>query len=264
MADISKITLPSGQVYNIKDTQARASIETIESSITGGLHYLGVTTTALVDDSNTNPITIGGKSVTAKTGDIVIYGKLEFVFSDTDNKWHEFGSTGSLKALAFKDNAQATYTPGGSVTTPTFTGDEETLSTQVTPSGSVAISVGSGTANYTPAGTVSQPTTTVTLDTTTVNSITDVGTLPSLTMTVSNETLTFGWNAGDLPTKGDNTTVATGVQSAVTTQPVFTGTGQELIASFTGEASNVNITYTPTGTVSTPQFNGTADTIVVS
>jgi len=69
------------------------------------LHYLGVTTTALTDDSNTNPITIGGKSVTAKTGDIVIYGKLEFVFSDTDNKWHEFGSTGSLKALAFKDSA---------------------------------------------------------------------------------------------------------------------------------------------------------------
>ena len=264
MADISKITLPSGQVYNLKDTQARSSIEMIESSITGGLHYIGVTTTAITDGSATNPITIGQKQITAKSGDIVINGELEFVYSDADNKWHEFGSPGSLKALAFKDNASGQYIPSGQITTPTFIGDEETLNAQVIPSGSVTISTGSGAANYTPTGTISQPTTTVTLNTTTVNSITDIGTLPSLTMTVKNKVLSFGWSAGNLPTKGDNTIVATGVQSAVTTQPVFTGTGQELIASFNGDTNNINITYTPTGTVSQPQFNGTAGNIVVS
>ena len=51
----------------------------------------------------------------------------------------------------------------------------------------------------------------VTYNTTTVNSITAVGTLPSLTTTVNNKVLTIGWSAGSLPTKGSNTTVLTGI-----------------------------------------------------
>jgi hypothetical protein len=56
---------------------------------------------------------------------------------------------------------------------------------------------------YTPAGSVSITDGADT--TTTVNSITDVGTLPEFT--VSGETLTF--SAGTLPTKGEDTTVVT-------------------------------------------------------
>lgn len=69
---------------------------TIQPGITGVSDYLGVTTTALTDGSNINPITIGNKSITAKTGDIVIYGEHEFVYSSTDNKWN---STESLKTI---------------------------------------------------------------------------------------------------------------------------------------------------------------------
>ena len=66
-------------------------------------------------------------------------------------------------------------------------------------------------ASYTPVGTNSKPTTT----TATVNSITAVGTLP--TMTVTSETLIF--NPGTLPTKGSDTAVVTDVAA-----PTFTGT----------------------------------------
>ena len=194
MADISIIKLPSGTSYNIKDAQARADIETIESAISGGMHYIGVTTTALTDGASTNPITIGGQSVTAKSGDIAIYGSLEFIFSDTDHKWHEFGSTGSLKALAFKDTASGNFTPSGSISTPNITLETVTNS---------------------------------------VRSMADVGTLPECTLpafsaTVSSETLTLGWSAGsfdagDLPELGANITVLTGV-SATSSQPSFTGT----------------------------------------
>ena len=69
---------------------------TIQPGITGVSDYLGVTTTALTDGSNINPITIGNKSITAKTGDIVIYGEHEFVYSGTDDKWN---STDSLKTI---------------------------------------------------------------------------------------------------------------------------------------------------------------------
>lgn len=158
MADISKFTLPSGSVYNIKDATARSEINTIKSSLTGALHYRGVTSTVLVDGSTANPITIGGQSFTPQAGDVVFYGDLEFVWSETDTKWHEMGSTGSLKALAFKDSASGNYKPAGTVSKPTFTGTKATLESSYTPAGTVTISTGTGTANYTPAGTVAAPT----------------------------------------------------------------------------------------------------------
>ena len=107
---ISKIANGSDTLW-LKDAQAWAEIEDIKSSITGAMHYAGVTTTAISDGATTNPITIGGESYTAKAGDVVIYGEMEYVFNGT--KWQEFGSTGSLKALAFKDSASGDYTPAG-------------------------------------------------------------------------------------------------------------------------------------------------------
>ena len=71
----------------------------------------------------------------------------------------------------------------------------------------------SASGSYTPAGTVSKPTVTVTPATGTVNSITDVGTLPVMTTTVSGENLIFGFSRGTLPAKGGDTTVVTGVSA---------------------------------------------------
>ena len=49
-------------------------IKRLESIIAGGIHYRGKTTTALYDGATTNPITIGGASYTAESGDLVILG----------------------------------------------------------------------------------------------------------------------------------------------------------------------------------------------
>ena len=285
MYDISTITLPSGTRYNIKDQSARDSIAALESAMTSAMKYIGKTTTALRDGSTTNPITIDGQSVTAVAGNVTIYQELEFVFSGA--KWQELGSSGSLKALAFKDTASTSYQPSGSVSKPTFTGSAATGSTSYTPAGTVdtpvftgkpatvsfsitptgAVSISkasSGTINYTPEGSVAQPVTTVTMATTTVNSITDVGTLPSFSSTVSGETLTLSWSAGTLPTKGRDTTVATGVNSAVTSKPKFTGTGVRLEGSFNGSSVTGTADITPEGTIGQPKFTGTPATISIS
>lgn len=185
MADISEITLPSGVTYDIKDATARNDISMLKGSGTGAMHYAGVTTTALANGSSTSPIKINETEYTPSNGDVVIYGQLEFVWSTSDKKWHEFGSTGSLKGLAFKDSASASYTPAGSVSAPT-------------------VSVAVNTAKVAP--------------------ITGVGTLPNFTASVSNETLTLGFSAGSLPTKGEEVTVATGIKSASASAPAFTGT----------------------------------------
>lgn len=284
MADISKITLPSGTTYNIKDQTARDLI----SNLDGYTDYLGVTTTALTDGATTNPISVDGSSITAKKGNIVNYGSKEFIFNGT--AWQEFGDMSGLKALAYKDNASASYTPAGAVTQPTFTGTAATITSKGTPAGTVSKPSWTGTAatitvTGTPAGTVSKPNVTVTPSTTTVNSITAVGslptcTLPTLTTTVANENLTLGWtegsfNAGSLPTKGSNTTVMTGASAALASNPTFTGAalssttaytpaGSVSQPTFSGAVLNSTVSYTPAGTVSKPTFSGTAATITVS
>lgn len=365
MADtptISKITLPNGTTYDIKDAQAREDIAAIEQAIAGGVTFMGETTTALTDGATTNPITINGNSVTAIKGYLVVSSSKEFVFDGT--KWIELGDLDALGALAWKDSVSATYTPAGTVSKPTFTGSSSnvtittadnasgnyqpkgtvsqptftgsaTTSTgNFTPAGSVSVSTNatsnktatvsaaaSGTTTYTPGGTVTQPTfsgsamtstgdftpagtialsntnqtTTVSKTsgtatytpegsvaaptisvktagtTTTVNSITAVGTLPSLTTTVANENLTLGWDAGTLPTKGSNTTVKTGDAAYEATAPAFTGTGARLVtgnisvpssATFTGTEAEVSVSGTPSGTVSQPTFSGTAVRLV--
>ena len=273
MADISKILLPSGVEYTIKDTIAR-------QTATGGIVLRGTTSTPLTDEATTNPIVIDGGVYTAVSSDAVFYGKAEFVFDGT--KWHEFGDMSGLGALALKDDASGSYTPAGAVSQPTFTGTEGNISAKGTPSGSIG--TGSGTANYTPAGSVSAPTLTVSLDTDTkyvATSVTGGGsvsagvaaqcTLPTLTMTVENETLNLAWTAGSFtantPTavtlpSFSSQTIATGVDSATATAPTFSGTGVQL--TFTGTEMTASGTFTPTGTVSQPTFTGTADTITVS
>lgn len=308
---LSKITLPSGTTYHIKDAQARDDIEDIKSAISGGIVFIGETTTALTDGATTNPITINGASVTAIQGNLTVYSSKEFLFDGT--KWIEMGDLSLLGALAFKDSASGSYTPAGTVSQPMFTGSSSAVTVttaddangnytpkgsvsqptfsgnalastgKFTPSGSVSVSTSStsnktatvspassGTATYTPAGSVSAPSISVASagSTTTVNSITAVGTLPSLTTTVANETLTIGFDPGALPTKGANQTVKTGDASYSASAPSFTGTGVRLItgnipvpsaysASFTGTEGDVSVSGTPSGTVSQPTFSGT-------
>ena len=115
MADISILALPvevGGEIqvvsYDIKDAVARERI----SELGKALYWIGVTTTALTDGATTNPITVGGESVTAKAGGVAQYDGEEFAFDGTN--WQKLGE-GNLGALAYKNSAEGTYTPAGSV-----------------------------------------------------------------------------------------------------------------------------------------------------
>lgn len=163
--------------------------------------YLGVTTTSLSDGDTTNPITISGESVTATAGDVVTLDsdESEMIFNSL-GKWQKFGTLSGLGTLAYKNSASGTYTPTGSV------------SGSCTPQGSNAE---------------------VQLATTSVNSMSSAGSMP--TYTVANETLTIG--AGSVPTSSA-VTVATG---AVSQQPTFTGSSTSLSASFSGSEATITV-----------------------
>lgn len=124
---LSKLTV-SGVQYDIKDAKAWADIADIKSSITGAMHFIGVSATAIADGDSTGPWTINSKTYIASgtpaegqillaAGDVAVYapsGDTEREFVWSGDKWQEYGSTGSLKALAFKDNASGDVTCAGS------------------------------------------------------------------------------------------------------------------------------------------------------
>lgn len=197
MADLARLTLPSGNTYNLKDSEAREMIRELLN-----VHeYLGVTTTPITDGSTTNPVVISGVSVTAVASDLVTYEHDEFVFSSVGT-WQKFGDLTSLGALAYKNTASGNYTPAGTVSQPSFTGSELTSQGSYTPQGSV-----SGAA--------------VTLSKKNIGSVTNAGSMP--TYTVSNETLVI--TAGEVPTVATES-VAEDVDTV--TQPTFSGTAATL------------------------------------
>ena len=152
------------------------------------------------------------------------------------------------------------YITGG---TATFTGTPTNISVEGIPSGTVEVVVTENSeGNYTPSGSVSV-TPSVTMDTTTVNSIESVGelpsyTLPDLTFRPSDGNLSISWDAGtflagSLPTQGEDTVVATGVNSA-TASGTFSGTPVQVSGRFSGDGMTATGRYTPEGTV---DFTGT-------
>ena len=272
MADLSKITLPSGTTYDIKDATAREMIE----DLSGYTKYLGVTTTALTDGSSINPITINDESVTAVKGDIVNYQSLEFIFNGT--VWQEFGDLSGLGDLAFKDSASGS----GSVSVPstyttTVTPAAKDVSVTGTTTGSVSVTksqvsvskANSGDATYTPEGSVSAPTISVKTagSTASVTGISSVGSMP--TYTVQNEVLTI--TSGSTPTAAAAVSCKTSDAVYEASTPTFTGTGARLItdsevataASFTGSSMTSTGSYTPASPTATTT-TATTETKTVS
>ncbi len=267
MADtpvLSKITL-SGTTYDLKDAHARELLE----NLSGAIHYRGVTTTALEDGDTTNPITIDNKSYTAVSGDVVIYQTegtegLEFLFNGT--KWNEFGSTGSLKALAFKDTASGNISATDSGHTHTYDKTSKTHSVtqgtvsasgSFTPAGS--ITTGTGTANYTPAGTNASSAVSLTggetkkLVTTNLRGVSGTTSVPgSPTVATDTASKITAWSAGTMfsaSVSGETLTLTPG------TAPSMTYAEQAVVESYTeGTAVTVatadaNATTVATGAV---------------
>lgn len=122
-----------GTDYPIKDEKGREAISAVAVSVDyhtdqiddlyrivqGGVYYVGKTTTPLVDEATTNPITIDGEPVTiAKAGAIAIYqpeGLQAEEFIWDGEKWNSLGSTNGLGDLAFTNQTSASYTPAGSI-----------------------------------------------------------------------------------------------------------------------------------------------------
>ena len=63
------------------------------AGLSGAMHFLGISETAIKDGDAVGAITIDGKTVTPAVGDVVLYNNKEFVC--TSNDWEELGDEGS-------------------------------------------------------------------------------------------------------------------------------------------------------------------------
>lgn len=247
-AGIMKLGASGGaDVYGAAATAETNAKAYADSLITGLGSYMTLKGTQTSESAIKNLTSANKGDVYINTADNSEWVCTETITAKKESAWEKLGYNMDLSAyelktnlgdLAYQDTATGNFTPQGSIAINSYT-----------PAGSV--SVGTGTANYTPGGTVGTPTITVTPNTTTVNSITAVGTLPSWSASVENETLSFSFSQGTLPTKGSNTTVVTSIKSATSTQPSWTGTGVQL--KFTGTAATL-----------TGSFTGTQGTVTVS
>lgn len=233
---ISSITLPTGNTYQIKDSEARELIETIQS---GSVVWAGVTTTAITDGSSTpKSIVIGEQTVAVTKGMMVGYTPVgeslsrEFIYNG--EIWQELGGLGALKKLAYKDSVSATYTPAGSnaASTVTFADSAKTSvlkadATFTTTKPDVTINTTGNTADVVTAmptatvpKTVKGTTKYIKPGTTTVPNVTSAGSkgqAASWSATVTSENLTFAWTANTPttpPTLGTAITVMNGISSA--------------------------------------------------
>jgi hypothetical protein len=68
---------------------AESDITSLKTSVAGGVHFVGTTTTELTDGATINPVTINSKSHTPSAGDVVLYGEKEFIW--TGSAWEELG-----------------------------------------------------------------------------------------------------------------------------------------------------------------------------
>lgn len=196
---ISKLNV-KGTEYLIKDTEARASISNMQSALNSVIRFKGISTTEITADGVQVPANIYATGTKPSLGDMVLYGKKEFVWITSKNEsgtdtshWVLLDALDAYGALASK-NAVSVNSGGAhthNVTIKTYAGAATTSTGSYTPEGTVTLT-------QTTDGTGVKPTVTFTKPTVTIN-----GTATALTTTTIPTTKTAsvntGFAAGSLP-----------------------------------------------------------------
>lgn len=302
MADISKITLPSGNTYDIKDAVAR-------QAIAGGVSFIvawnGTSTPVVADIPAGVVVTYNGTTYTGtlaadssqagafylvksftQVGTLDIYDEYVAVGTTGSKTWEKLGDTqiilSSLGALAYKDSVTLSKGGGDNVL-----GEATTFTTTVTPSTTNIKATASGAAvgaDGTDTFVKSYPGATSKLVTTSVPNVTSAGSASTWGFAMGSgsdsETLIISGANGTAPTLGTAITCATGSLNAsgggssvmtglgtATTASALTGvkvTSQPAVALSTGATAGTGVISVATGITSASTSAGTNDTVSVA
>lgn len=244
MADISKINL-GGTVYNIKDSVAR-------DAIVNTLKFKGITTVAITEGGTQVPTDLYGKEATAadiRVGDLVVYGKAEYVWIEkktgetATKQWCMLDALNAYGKLASKDSAAGTTSMAPNhkhtVAVPTWVGTATTFTGEFTPTGGVTLTAAADGVKT--AGTVSAPTITLAggstskMKTATAKAVTGTGKAVT-SVVLTNPALTTG--TATFVTGGTVSAPTAGIKISAPTSAALTN------ASATSSNVVTNATYT--------------------
>ena len=263
-----------------------AMVQAAIADIASSMHFRGVfTSTAKVTDPAAGDVIIvgvkeyvygGDPADWHELGDETLYA-LKTVTIGTQNlsaniNLDTLATDMGLGKLAKKDSATGTVA-GQTITGVKATGNVTgSIAVALNQTATGKVSIAKDAENGVQiSGSVSAPTVTVTPATDSIKKVTSVGTLPtkaawSANVDETSETLSFSFTANDLPTfkqgakasytegtfdagtlpelAAEGTAVVTGITSATATAPVFTG--DKFTATFTGDKTTVNASFTGT------------------
>lgn len=291
---LATIKLPSGNVYYIKDKELREWAEASEGrlddlddaiqKLSNATHWIGITTTQLTDNTDTDPITIGGESVHPSNGDIVQDPtRTEFIYTVTGSgsgatkAWQAFGGSASVfGSMAYCNTATGSGTVSftshtkdyalGEATTFTATGggtafSNPTTATVLTSSVTATVPKPSYTTKYLTAASGSVSTLGAAMDSTDTEqlNLTTSSTTPTITLTENASTSTgaityiksastSGTNSVtfNTSTSGNTASAITDLGTATNTQPTITaGTNDKVNAITALGTGTVSVTVSP-------------------
>ena len=190
----SRFTGTDGVTYIVKDSAAREAIAALQQNAPVRVTSAATTPAGVTWNDGSSDITGTLAASAATTGKMYLvpnnhgarnvfdeYMTFQTAEDPATYVWELIGDTevhlSDLGTLAYQNGATGSFTPEGTVSQPTFSGNALTSTGDFTPAGTVSqptfsgsqgavqvsgtpsgnISVGEGTANYTPSGTVSTP-----------------------------------------------------------------------------------------------------------
>lgn len=235
--------------YAFVSTEAHASGQIVQT----GTIMLGISQTAgvgmvgYVPDINTEDVDMRISSVGGST---FLNQQLTINGTSWDNSTNSYtvAVPDSISDLTDDSN----FITGGTVSQPTFTGTQATITSNFTPSGSITVTTAdNASGNYQPKGSV-----TVGTSSSTHNVTGSAASGANVTYTPAGS-VTVGTSSAAHPvstTSGEVTYTPAGSVSLTTSGKTTT----------VSKASTGSTTYTPEGTVSQPTFSGTAKSISLS
>lgn len=272
MPEISKIKLPSGNTYDIKDAVAR---QAIAGGMTKIIAWNGASTPTVANIPAGVVVTYGGQNYTGtlsvadadqtgfyfvysntQTETLDVYDEYTIVEIGGTKKWEKIGDTrldlSSLGDLAYKDTAAVTFTGG---TTDTVLGSDATFTTTVTPETQYLYVQLNGTPSSA-TFVKSYPGATSKLATTTVPNVTgnsDVS-IPNVTSVGAASTWSFalgsGDDAGTLIISGGNGTAPT-LGTAISASKVTLGAAKTVATGSLSANGGGDTVMTGLGTATT-------------
>lgn len=277
MAEISKITLPSGNTYDLKDATARQMIAggvsfivawdgsstPVPANIPAGVvvTYDGTEYTGTLAAASAQAGAFYLVKSSTQKGTLDVYDEYAVITTGSTKSWEKLGDTqldlSDLGALAYKDNVTLNKGTGDNVL-----GSDATFTTTVTPTTTNIKATASGVAvgaSGTDTFVKSYPGATSKLATTTVPNVTSAGSASTWSFAMGTgtdaETLIISGGNGSAPTLGTAKTVATGsLSSTGGGGTVMTGLGTATTAS---ALTGVKVTSQPTVSLATGAAAGT-------